>query len=436
MGNVVCIGAQWGDEGKGRIVDRLSEQADVVVRFHGGNNAGHTVVVDGVTTILHLVPSGVLHKSKLCVIGSGCVIDPEVLLQEMDMLQARGLLLPAENGGPRLVVSDQAHVILPFHKRVDKAREAQRGKGKIGTTGRGIGPAYEDKAARRGLRMHDLVEPDRVADFVRAGVMFANSVLEALDGEVYSGEELEAMIARLREQGQRLKPYVDDCGARIAEAAANGKKVLFEGAQGALLDLDHGTYPFVTSSNCLAAHASVGSGVGPHLLGRVLAVLKAYSTRVGEGPFPTELADDHGEALRQRGGEFGATTGRPRRTGWLDLVALKYAVRINGVTDLAITKLDVLAGFGDLQVCTAYEVDGVRLKNFPHDVRTLSRVKPVYQSFPGFDGVPERITSLNDLPPAAQRYLAFVTEALGVRLSIVGVGPGRGQELVLNDVLA
>ncbi len=433
MGNAVCIGAQWGDEGKGRVVDRLSEAADVVVRFHGGNNAGHTVVVDGVTTILHLVPSGVLHKGKLCVIGSGCVVDPEVLLQEMEMLQARGLV---DAANPRLIISDQAHVILPFHKRVDKARELSRGKGKIGTTGRGIGPAYEDKAARRGLRIHDLVEADRVADFVRNGVMYANSVLEALDGEVYRGEELEQMIARLREQGQRIKPFVDDCGARIAEAWATGKKVLFEGAQGALLDLDHGTYPFVTSSNCLAAHASVGSGVGPNLLGRVLAVLKAYSTRVGEGPFPTELTDAQGEALRQKGGEFGATTGRPRRTGWLDLVALKYAVRLNGVTDLAITKLDVLAGFGDLKVCTGYEVDGVRLKNFPHDVRTLARVQPVYETFGAFDGVPDRIASLDDLPPAARRYLAFIVESLGVRLSIVGVGPGRGQELVLHDVLA
>ena len=319
---------------------------------------------------------------------------------------------------------------------MDKAREAASGARKIGTTGRGIGPAYEDKAARRGMRMHDLVESDRVADCVRSGVMYANSVLEALDAEVYRGEELEQMIARLREQGQKLKACVDDAGARIAAAHAAGKRVLFEGAQGALLDLDHGTYPFVTSSNCLAAHASVGSGVGPNLLGRVLAVLKAYSTRVGEGPFPTELADAQGEALRQKGGEFGATTGRPRRTGWLDLVALQYAVRINGVTDLAVTKLDVLAGFGDIKVAIAYEVDGVRLKNFPHDVRTLNKVVPVYQTFPGFDGVPDRISSLDDLPPAGRSYLKFIQESLGVRLAIVGVGPGRGQELVLHDVLA
>ena len=433
MGNVVCIGAQWGDEGKGRVVDRLSEQADVVVRFHGGNNAGHTVIVDGITTVLHLVPSGVLHKDKLCIIGSGCVVDPEVLLQELEMLSARGLM-PMTS--PRLVISDQAHVIMPFHKRVDKAREAARGAQKIGTTGRGIGPAYEDKAARRGLRMHDLIVPERVAEAVRNGVMFANSVLDSLGAEVYRGDELELMISRLREQGQKLKPFIDDCGARIAAAAAAGKKILFEGAQGTLLDLDHGTYPYVTSSNCLAAHASVGSGVGPHLLGRVLGVLKAYSTRVGEGPFPTEMVDAHGEALRQRGGEFGATTGRPRRTGWLDLVALQYAVRINGITDVAITKLDILAGFGELKICTAYEVDGKRLTNFPHDYQVLQQVTPIYETLPGFTDVPERLSSLDDLPAAARSYLDFIVKKLGVRLSIVGVGPGRGQELVINDVLA
>ncbi len=434
MGNVVCIGAQWGDEGKGRIVDRLSEAVDVVARFHGGNNAGHTVIVDGVTTILHLVPSGVLHKDKLCVIGSGCVIDPEVLLQELEMLSARGLI--DIKNPERLLLSDQAHVILPFHKRVDKAREIARGAGKIGTTGRGIGPAYEDKAARRGMRVHDLIHPERVAEAVREGAMYSNSILEALDGEVYQGAELEVMIKRLQEQGQKLKPCVDDCGDRIAAAMAQGKRVLFEGAQGALLDLDHGTYPYVTSSNCVAGHAAVGTGIGPGKLGRVLGVLKAYSTRVGEGPFPTELNDAQGEALRQKGGEFGATTGRPRRTGWLDLVALRYAVRINGITDLAITKLDILAGFGELQICVAYEVDGVRVERFPHDINTLQRVTPVYQSMEGFDVVPERIGALSELPASAQRYLQFISEQLGVRLSIVGVGPGRGQELVLHDVLA
>ncbi len=433
MGNVVCIGAQWGDEGKGRIVDRLSEDADVVVRFHGGNNAGHTVIVDGIRTVLHLVPSGVLHPAKLCVIGSGCVVDPEVLIQELDMLAARGLIDPVTLS--RLVLSDQAHVILPFHKRVDKAREVARGRGKIGTTGRGIGPAYEDKAARRGLRVHDLVYKDRVAEAVRSGVMYANSVLEALDAEVYQGAELEQMIARLQEQGQKLKPCVDDCGARLADAMAAGKKILFEGAQGTLLDLDHGTYPYVTSSNCLAGHAAVGAGVGPNQLGRILGVLKAYSTRVGEGPFPTELDTPQGERLRQRGGEFGATTGRPRRTGWLDLVALRYAVRLNGITDLAITKLDVLAGFGELQVCTGYELDGVEVRHFPHDLLALQRVTPRYQTFDGFDAVPERLQSLDDLPANARRYVEFISNALGVRLSIVGVGPGRGQELVLHDVM-
>jgi adenylosuccinate synthase len=435
MGNAVCIGAQWGDEGKGRIVDRMGERADVIVRFHGGNNAGHTVVVDGVTTILHLVPSGVLHKGKLCVIGAGCVVDPEVLIQEMDMLEARGFL----KDGTRVVISDQAHVILPFHKRIDKAREQSRGAGKIGTTGRGIGPTYEDKAARRGLRMHDLVDANRVAAHVREGCMYASSLLEALDSPVYSGADIEEMIERTRAHGKRLAHLVDDSGEVVTEAARAGKRVLFEGAQGALLDLDHGTYPYVTSSNCLASHAAVGTGVGPQLLGRVLGVAKAYTTRVGEGPFPTELVGENGalgEKLRKIGNEYGATTGRPRRTGWLDLVALRYAVRLNGITDLALTKLDVLAGFGDLQVCTSYEVDGQRTERFPHDGAKLARAVPVYETFKGFDALPDKLKSLADFPPTARAYIDEIAKRLGVRLSIVAAGPGRGQELVLEDPLA
>ena len=431
-GNLVCIGAQWGDEGKGRIVDRMSERVDVVVRFHGGNNAGHTVVVDGVTTILHLVPSGVLHKDKLCIIGAGCVVDPEVLIQEIDMLQARGLLTIESK---RLIISDQAHVILPFHKRIDKAREAARGRGKIGTTGRGIGPAYEDKAARRGMRVHDLLDPAKVAEHIRNGAMYANSLLEALDAEPFKGSEIEEMIARTRAHGAKLAPCVDDVGDIVAAACAAGKHVLFEGAQGTLLDLDHGTYPFVTSSNCLAAHASVGTGVGPHLLGRILGVAKAYTTRVGEGPFPTEMDSELGEKLRQLGGEFGATTGRPRRCGWLDMVALKYAVRLNGITDLALTKLDVLSGFGDLQVCVAYEIDGKRTDRFPHDCDVLARVKPIYETVPGFSGIPDKPRSLDDLPPAARSYVTDIAAKLGVRLSIVAAGPGRGQEMILADPL-
>jgi adenylosuccinate synthase len=446
MSNVVCIGAQWGDEGKGRIVDRLSERCDIVVRFHGGNNAGHTVVVNGVTTILHLVPSGVLHPGKLCVIGSGCVVDPEVLLQELEMLEARGVLSLNPKNDKRLVISDQAHVILPFHKRIDKAREVARGRGKIGTTGRGIGPAYEDKAARRGMRVHDLVDPHKVAQHIREGAMFASSMLEALDAEPYTGKEIEEMIARTRSHGQKLAPFVDDAGDVVAKAASAGKRVLFEGAQGSLLDLDHGTYPYVTSSNCLAAHAAVGTGVGPQLLGRVVAVAKAYTTRVGEGPFPTEMDDATGAKLRELGHEFGATTGRPRRCGWLDLVALKYAVRLNGVTDLALTKLDVLAGFGDangdILVCTAYEVDGQRIERFPHDVEVLSRAKPIYETFPGFGKAPlvppgqPAPKSLDELPANVKSYVHMVADRIGVRLSIVGVGPGRGQELFLQDPLA
>lgn len=432
MGNAVCIGAQWGDEGKGRIVDRLSERADLVVRFHGGNNAGHTVVVDGATTILHIVPSGVLHPGKICVIGAGCVIDPEVLLQEMEMLAARKLLTDPK----RLVISDEAHVILPFHKRIDKAREAQRGAGKLGTTGRGIGPAYEDKAARRGMRMHDVIDGAKVPEMVRQGAMYANSMLEAVGAEPYRGDEIEEMIARTRAHGEKLKPFVDDAGELVAEAAAAGKRILFEGAQGALLDLDHGTYPYVTSSNCVAGHASVGVGVGPQLLGRVVGVAKAYATRVGEGPFPTELADPLGADLRDRGGEYGATTGRPRRCGWLDLVALRYATRLNGITDLAFTKLDVLAGFGDLRVCVSYEIDGKRVQRFPHDVAVLARARPVFETFPGFGELPERPRSLDDLPPPARDYACMVAARLGVRLSILAAGPGRGQEIVLEDPLA
>ncbi|MCC7108632.1 MAG: adenylosuccinate synthase [Deltaproteobacteria bacterium] len=432
MANAVCIGAQWGDEGKGRIVDRLSERADLVVRYHGGNNAGHTVVVDGATTILHIVPSGVLHPDKLCVIGAGCVIDPEVLLQEMEMLQARKLLTDTK----RLVIADEAHVILPFHKRIDKAREAQRGAEKLGTTGRGIGPAYEDKAARRGMRMHDLIDAAKVPEQVRQGAMYANSMLEAVGAEPYRGDEIEEMITRTRAHGQKLKPFVDDAGEVVANAAAAGKRVLFEGAQGALLDLDHGTYPYVTSSNCLAGHASVGAGVGPNLLGRVIGVAKAYTTRVGSGPFPTELADPLGAQLRDKGGEYGATTGRPRRCGWLDLVALRYATRLNGMTDLALTKLDVLSGFGDLHVCVAYEVDGQRTERFPHDAAVLARAKPIYETFPGFGEVPDRPRSFDELPAPVRNYARAIAERIGVRLSIVAAGPGRGQELVLEDPLA
>lgn len=430
--NAVCVGAQWGDEGKGKIVDLLAERADLVVRFHGGNNAGHTLVVDGVQTVLHLVPSGILHPGKVCVIGNGVVVDPEVLLQEMEMLEARGLL----NGPGRLVISECAHVILPFHKRVDKAREGAAGKSRIGTTGRGIGPTYEDKAARRGMRVHDLIKPERVSAAVRQNVMYANSLLEALDAEPFRGEELEEMIERVRSHGERIKPYVGDASEVVHRAVSDGKRVLFEGAQGAMLDLDHGTYPYVTSSNCLAGHASIGAGVGPQLLGRIVAVTKAYTTRVGEGPFPTELDDAVGQRLREVGSEFGATTGRSRRCGWLDLVQLSYALRLNGATDLALTKLDVLAGMDTLKVCVAYELDGERLTRPPRDTADLERVVPIYEELPGFGALPETLSSLDDLPANAQGYIRYILERTGLRLAILSTGPGRGQALMLRDPLS
>lgn len=425
--SAVVVGVQWGDEGKGRIVDTLSAEADVVARFHGGNNAGHTLVVDGVRTVLHIVPSGIMHERTTCVIGNGVVIDPENLLQELEMLQIKKLL----RDEAKLRISSQAHVILPFHKRIDKAREHAAGAGRIGTTGRGIGPCYEDKVARRGLRMIDLVNPDRIAGAVRTGVMYANSLLEAIGGDTYQGVEIEEMIERLRSHGKRLKPYVDDVGLLIDRAWRQGKNVLFEGAQGTLLDVDHGTYPYVTSSNCVASNAASGTGVGPHVLGRVVAVSKAYTTRVGEGPFPTEYAPDEAQVLRAAGGEFGATTGRPRRCGALDLVALRYALRLNGATDLCLTKLDVLGGLGDIRVCVAYDIDGQRVEDFPLDTHAIARAKPIYEvkaGFPAFE-------SAAALPENAQKYVDFIASSLDVRLSMVCAGPGRGQEVVLHHPL-
>ncbi len=426
----VCVGAQWGDEGKGKIVDLLAAQADIVVRFQGGNNAGHTLVVDGVQTVLHLVPSGVLHPEATVVIGNGCVIDPEVLIQELDMLEARGLLGEPE----RLKVADNAHVILPFHKRIDRGRESERGKGKIGTTGRGIGPTYEDKAARRGTRMLDLVHPDRVSSAVRSGVVHANSLLEALGEEIYSGHELEEMIERMRRHGDRLRPFVCDAGVFLDERLKAGDRVLFEGAQGAMLDVDHGTYPYVTSSNTLAGEAAVGSGLGPRALQHVLGVSKAYTTRVGEGPFPTEETGDIGERIREAGHEFGATTGRKRRCGWIDLVQLRTALRLNSVTHLALTKLDVLAGFDRPRLCVAYEKDGERFDHVPHDGELLAGLTPVYDEMPGFESMPDKLESIDDLPPDAAAYIQRIVEELDVPLAILSYGPGRDEVLILDDV--
>jgi adenylosuccinate synthase len=430
MANVVVVGAQWGDEGKGKVVDRYGERAQWVVRYQGGNNAGHTLVVNGRSTVLHLVPSGILHPSTHCAIGNGVVVDPRILLEELESLKKQGV----EAAG-RLLLSAGAHLIMPYHQRLDLARERFRGVDKIGTTGRGIGPAYEDKIARRGVRVADLYDRSRLSALIRGRLVELNAILVANGDPAYQDAEVEELVTSYLEHGARLRPFVGNVGETLARATAAGQRVLFEGAQGALLDIDHGTYPYVTSSNTVSANAATGSGLGPGALQRVVGIMKAYTTRVGAGPFPTELEDALGERLRATGQEFGATTGRPRRCGWLDLVALRYAVRICGIQLLAITKLDVLSGIDPIRVATHYELDGERLETFPDNVHDLARVKPVYQELPGFN-VGRDARRLEDLPKAARHYLDHVTESLGARAALVSVGPGRGEDIELLDPFA
>ena len=424
MANTVIIGAQWGDEGKGKIVDMLSAESQVIVRFQGGNNAGHTIKVGDEETILHLVPSGILHPGALCLIGNGVVLDPEVFLHEVDELAARGIdVSPA-----RLGVSKKAHLILPYHKSLDKAREAKRAGHKIGTTGRGIGPCYEDKAARVGLRAADLADPDLVRAKVRHALLEKNILLR----ELYKFEPLdaEAVSDGLLALAPRLLPYVQDTDARLHSAMQAGENVLFEGAQGIHLDIDHGTYPFVTSSNTVAGNAAAGSGVAPSDLDRVVGVIKAYTTRVGSGPFPTELLDDAGSYLRTNGHEFGATTGRPRRCGWFDAVVPRESVRLNGITDLALTKLDVLQNLPVLKICVAYELDGKTLEYLPQEEGALARVTPIYEEMPGFEEDISGCRNFDELPDTVRAYVERLEELAGARVSIVSVGPGREQTIL------
>ena len=424
MANTVIIGAQWGDEGKGKIVDMLSAESQVIVRFQGGNNAGHTIKVGDEETILHLVPSGILHPGALCLICNGVVLDPEVFLHELDELAARGIdVSPA-----RLGVSKKAHLILPYHKSLDKAREAKRAGHKIGTTGRGIGPCYEDKAARVGLRAADLADPDLVRAKVRHALLEKNILLR----ELYKFEPLdaEAVSDELLALAPRLLPYVQDTDARLHAAMKEGENVLFEGAQGIHLDIDHGTYPFVTSSNTVAGNAAAGSGVAPSDIDRVVGVIKAYTTRVGSGPFPTELLDDAGSYLRTNGHEFGATTGRPRRCGWFDAVVARESVRLNGITDLALTKLDVLQNLPVLKICVAYELDGKTLEYLPQEEGALARVTPVYEEMPGFEEDISGCRNFEDLPDTVRAYVERLEELAGARASIVSVGPGREQTIL------
>lgn len=424
MANTVIIGAQWGDEGKGKIVDMLSAQSQVIVRFQGGNNAGHTIKVKGEETILHLIPSGILHDGKICLIGNGVVLDPAVFLSEVDHLAARGI----DVAPTRLGISKKTHLIMPYHKSLDKAREAKRAGHKIGTTGRGIGPCYEDKAARVGLRAGDLADPGLVREKVRHALLEKNVLLR----DLYKFEPLDenAVCDELLGLAPRLLPYLTDVDARIHETMLAGQNVLFEGAQGIHLDIDHGTYPFVTSSNTVAGNAAAGSGVAPGTLNRIAGIVKAYTTRVGSGPFPTELLDDTGSYLRTKGHEFGATTGRPRRCGWLDAVVLRETVRLNGLTDIALTKLDVLQNLPALQICVAYELDGKRLEYLPQEEGALGRVTPVYEELPGFEDDISECTAFEELPGTVQGYIRRIEELSGVKVSMISVGADRRQTIV------
>jgi adenylosuccinate synthase len=432
MPNVVVVGAQWGDEGKGKIVDLLTEHAQVVVRFQGGNNAGHTLVVGGQKTVLHLIPSGVLHPGKTCVIGNGTVIDPTVLMKEIDGLRARGFL----QDSAQLMVSEHAHVICPWHKHLDSLGEKARSGGAIGTTGRGIGPAYEDKIARRGIRVRDLLDADRLRRRVKERLPDALESIARMARLAKAEEpllDMEAIISELLVLGGRLKEFIGDASLFLSEHVRKGTRILFEGAQGTLLDVDHGTYPYVTSSNTVAGNAAVGSGLGPTAIDRVMGITKAYTTRVGGGPFPTELNDALGDRLRKTGDEFGATTGRPRRCGWLDTVVLRYSTRVNGLWGFALTKMDILSGLETLRICTAYELDGKRITELPNDFEDFSRVQPVYEDLPGWDQSLAGARTLDDLPAQAKRYIRRIEEIVGIPVVCVSVGAERGETIVLQN---
>jgi adenylosuccinate synthase len=433
MSVVIVVGAQWGDEGKGKVVDLFTERADLVVRYGGGANAGHTLVIDGQKLVTHLVPSGVCHPGKRCVLGDGMVIDPYTLLEEIAQCQARGLLVNGE-----LLVGLGAHVILPYHKLIDGLREdrgAKTGKA-IGTTRRGIGPAYEAKAARKGVRVRDLLKPARLCELVAASIDEAVPLITHLGGTPPSTAEVERWIEEAVEAGQKLSPYTGDASRHVAGAIAGGQHVLFEGAQGCLLDLDHGTYPYVTSSSTIAAGACQSAGIGPTAIDAVVGITKAYATRVGAGPFPTELTGDAGDRLRNAGGEFGATTGRPRRCGWLDLPALRMGARLSGMTSLALTKLDVLADLPEVSVCVAYKVDGKELDEPPIDPDDIARAEPVYASFPGWGRLPSNAREVTDLPASARAYVATIERLAGVTFCLVSVGPDRVETIRLSDPFA
>jgi adenylosuccinate synthase len=431
MSNVAVVGTQWGDEGKGKVVDLYAEGADVIVRFQGGNNAGHTLVVKGQQTILHLIPAGILHAGKLCMIGNGVVVDPAVLIEEVDNLASRGLM-PATT---RLLISEKAHMIMPYHRRIDTARESHGVGKKIGTTGRGIGPAYEDKIARVGIRLCDLLDEEVFKEKLDRNVAEKNFYLTKLFQE--EPVDGRAIFVAYRSYAERLRPYAADCSLVLQKEMTGGKKILFEGAQGTHLDIDHGTFPFVTSSNTVAANACCGSGVGPAAVRSVIGICKAYTTRVGEGPFPTELTDETGARLQQVGQEFGATTGRKRRCGWLDMLLIRHAVRVSGITGLALTKLDVLTGINPLKICVGYRSETEEFtESFPANLRALTRCRPVYEELDGWEEDIRRAKRIEDLPFNTRRYIERIEALSGTGLVLISVGSDREETIILNNPFA
>jgi adenylosuccinate synthase len=422
MANTILIGAQWGDEGKGKIIDVLMGNADIVVRSQGGNNAGHTVIHRGVKYILHLIPSGILRRGKICVIGNGVVIDPIALVAEIDGLRNMGIAI-----GRNLLISDCAHLVLPYHRLIDEQRELRQGRGRIGTTKRGIGPAYGDKAARTGLRMSDLMQPIVFSKKLQAKVLENNKILQALDAKPIRFREVNESYLRA---GENLRPFVSNTVVYLHRALERGKEILFEGAQGTFLDIDHGTYPYVTSSNTTAGGACTGTGVPPHRVDRVVGVMKAYTTRVGEGPLPTENRRLT-ETLHSLGREFGATTGRKRRCGWFDAVATHYATMINGIDELAITNLDGLDDVDPIRICVAYRLNGRRLDVPPCDAAQLANCEPVYEEVSGWKRSTHSARKFSQLPSAARKYIRYISKLTGAKLSIISVGPARAQTIIL-----
>ncbi len=423
MATRVVIGTQWGDEGKGKYIDMLAQTSDVVVRFSGGNNAGHTIVANGVKYALHLIPSGILHDSKTCIIGNGVVVDPDVLLKEMKELSDKGI------STDKLFISDRAHVIMPYHRIIDELQEKFRGENSIGTTKRGIGPAYADKTERSGIRMCDLIDEELFVKKVNENVAIKNLIIE----KVYGGQAINAdeVISEYLNYAQMLRPHVIDANSVLFNEMEAGKSILFEGAQATFLDLDFGTYPYVTSSNPVAGGVCTGAGIGPVYIDEVYGVLKAYTSRVGAGPFPTEQDNEIGDTIRELGWEYGTTTGRPRRCGWLDLVMIRYAARVNGLTGLAINHVDTIGKIPKIKLCVAYKKDGKEIKSFPASLKELAKCEPVYEEFDGWNEDISGVRNYNDLPGNAKKYLERIEELVGVKIKLIGVGKEREQTIVV-----